>query len=346
MEPVTILLVGDDSYEMYVAAFYRGFRELGYGDAHLFATNRRMKAKTLAGGLALRAENKLAFGPRVRRLNKELMRRVDELRPELVFLYSARLVFPGTVRWMRERGITVFAYNNDDPFAAYYPWYFWRHFKRSLKYVDAGFVFRGKNLEDYRRCGCKRAEILRAYYIASRNYHMPDTPARVPKVVFLGHNEKDEREEYIRLLLDAGIEVGVTEQSWEDYEKGNPRLVRLKDSHKHYNEMLNAAQIALVFLSKINNDTYTQRCFEIPATKTLMIAPYTEEIAQMFQEDKEVVLFRDSAELLEKVRYYLAHEDERRIIAEAGYERVMRDGHEVCDRVRQVMDVYRSITKP
>ena len=74
-----------------------------------------------------------------------------------------------------------------------------------------------------------------------------------------------------------------------------------------------------------------------------MVAPYTEDIAAMFEDGKEVVLYRNEQEFVEKIEYYLSHEDERLQIANAGYERVMRDGHEVCDRVKQVMEIYEKI---
>ena len=74
-----------------------------------------------------------------------------------------------------------------------------------------------------------------------------------------------------------------------------------------------------------------------------MVAPYTDDIASMFEDGKEVVLYRDEQEFVEKIQYYLEHEDERMRIANAGYERLMRDGHEVSDRVEQVMGAYKRI---
>ena len=47
-------------------------------------------------------------------------------------------------------------------------------------------------------------------------------------------------------------------------------------------------------------------------------------VAELFEEDREIVMFRSPEELLEKVDYYLAHDRERRQIAEAGLKKVMR----------------------
>ena len=343
MKATKVLLVGDDSFDMYVKAFYHSFQELGYKNTRLFATNRYLQAKTKIGKLFIKAENKFAFGKNISHTNKQLLQYAKELKPDFVFFYSARLVYGDTIRKIKEQGTIIFIYNNDDPFAEYYPKYFWRHFKKSLQYADVGFVYRKKNIKEYYDNGCNEVEMLRAYYIKSRNYYMPDVTMNVPAVIFLGHNEKDERQEYIRKLLNEKIEVGITKRSWENFEVDNPFLIRLENSHKKYNEIMNGAEIAIVFLSKINNDTYTRRCFEIPVTKTLMVSTYTDDIASMFKEDKEIVFFRNEEEFVNKIKYYLNHEKERKNIAEAGYHRVMWEGHEVEDRVKYVLNIYQKI---
>lgn len=345
MRKTKILLIGDDTYDMYVKAFFHSFQELGYENVKLFATNHYMQAKSLIGKTIIRIESNIAFGIRVSMLNQRLIECITEMEPELVFLYSVRLIYPNIIKKIKKSGIKIFIYNNDDPFAAYFPHYFWRHFRRSLQYADVGFVYRKKNIREYQKNGCARIEMLRAYYIKSRNYYIANIDIKVPDVVFLGHNENDERQEYIRELLKAKIEVGITKQSWESFESNNPYLIKLEDSHKRYNEIMNGTKIAIVFLSKINNDTYTRRCFEIPATKTLMVAPFTDDLASMFQEDKEAVFFRSKEDFVEKIKYYLSHENERNKIAEEGYQRLLRDGHEVGDRIQFIMSIYKDMNK-
>ena len=76
-----------------------------------------------------------------------------------------------------------------------------------------------------------------------------------------------------------------------------------------------------------------------------MLAPYTKELASMYEENKEVVFYRDKSEFVQKIQYYLEHNEERNAIANAGYERVIRDGHEVRNRVWQIVRAYESISK-
>ena len=45
----------------------------------------------------------------------------------------------------------------------------------------------------------------------------------------------------------------------------------------------------------------------------------------LFEIGKEIEIFNNKEELLEKVKYYLKHEEERESIARRGYERAKRD---------------------
>lgn len=51
----------------------------------------------------------------------------------------------------------------------------------------------------------------------------------------------------------------------------------------------------------------------------------TEELGSVFEIGKEVVVYHSNAEAKDLLRYYLDHDDERREIAIAGFQRVMRD---------------------
>ena len=67
------------------------------------------------------------------------------------------------------------------------------------------------------------------------------------------------------------------------------------------------------------------RDFEAPMCGALYATGYTDELADYFEPDKEVLVYRDQHELLDKVRYYLAHPDEAEKVRRAGHARAMRD---------------------
>jgi len=67
------------------------------------------------------------------------------------------------------------------------------------------------------------------------------------------------------------------------------------------------------------------RHFEIPALRTMQITQHADNLEEYFVPGKEIVFYTDTKDLIGKIRYYLAHDEECEAIAKAGYERVLRD---------------------
>lgn len=66
-----------------------------------------------------------------------------------------------------------------------------------------------------------------------------------------------------------------------------------------------------------------QRVMEVMASGGFLMSGYCPETAELFEEDKEIVMFKTPEELFEKADYYLHHDTERREIARRGQEKVL-----------------------
>ncbi len=64
------------------------------------------------------------------------------------------------------------------------------------------------------------------------------------------------------------------------------------------------------------------RALDIMGCGGFLLSNYQEELAESFREGEEVVLFYSLEDCLEKIDYYLSHEEERKKIAKAGHEAV------------------------
>lgn len=218
---------------------------------------------------------------------------------------------------------------------------FYRNFHASLPLTDVNFVYRDKNLFDYEKVGAKNTQLLLPYYIKKNNYY-EDCIDEIP-IAFLGHFENDGRDRFIKALVDAGLPVTVYNGSdWEKaplYEYIKEHVVPGK-REAAYNYTINQCKIALVFLSKLNSDKYTRRCFEIPATKTLMLSEYTEELDKMFPSGQCAVYFKNEQELVEKCKYLLENSKEIERIASNGYNRLRELGGSEIDRCKQIVEIF------
>ena len=336
---VKVLFVGDSTSPQYVRAFYNTAKELKDVDASLFKSEDFWNSTSLF----IKIEKHYKKGIVLNKLNNDLYKQCQKEKYDLVFFYGSSLIYAKTVKKIKSLGSAIFIYCNDNPFSKWYKPYVWKNLRESLKYCDRAYAYRESDIEQYKKYGAQQAGLLKSYYMAERNYYIPDEKIDlyVPDVVYIGHYEKDGREDYIRALLDDDIKVGLN-HSWEGFETDNQNVVRFdrKISMEHYNEILNKAKIAIVFLSSINKDSYTRRCYEIPAVKTLMVSQYTDTIAEMYKEDEEIIFFRNKEEFLSKIHYYSDHPDEAQIIAQKGYDRLVTSKNEVSDRVKQVLNDY------
>jgi hypothetical protein len=86
-----------------------------------------------------------------------------------------------------------------------------------------------------------------------------------------------------------------------------------------------------------NRGDYTvgsYRLYELPANGAMQISDGGRHLDAFFKTGEEIVGYRSADDLIDKIRYYLAHEAERNAIALAGFRRVMRD-HRIGPRLQQ-----------
>jgi hypothetical protein len=101
------------------------------------------------------------------------------------------------------------------------------------------------------------------------------------------------------------------------------------------------SQSRIVFNCSIAGDV-TMRIFEGTACGALVL---TDAIAngldELFEIGREIVVYRDDADLLEKIAYYLAHEEEREAIARAGQKRTLKE-HTYVHRAAKLVEIVSS----
>lgn len=342
-----ILLVGSFKRIMYAPAFYNSWQALGHEVYKIDDDDYTDKGNGFAARTLNKFQDKYHIGHYLRKYNNDIIKTVDRVNPDFVFLYRCYNVYNRTLRKIKEKTV-IFSYNNDDPFISKVPSLFKGHFISNGKYCDLVYVYRKKNTEDFKRIGVEKTKVLLPYYLTSTNYPIQNINKDIP-VAFVGHFEDDGRDAIIKAMYEAGIPVTIygkdywiTQSSLYQQLKS---IIKEPKSGAEYNELLNRIQIALVFLSQRNNDTYTRRCFEIPAAKTLMLAPYTKDLDELFPEDECAVYYRSTEDLIEKCKYLLSHPETVNRIANAGYERLSVIGGSEIDRCKEIIKDFAIIKK-
>jgi len=356
-----ILIAGDWHSDLHEQAVADALERLGHEVTrfewhHYFGPPRSARGAAIGrerprtATLLQRLQNRYAAGPLVDRLNRDLLALARFSRPELVFVYRGTHVTPATLEALARlhpRPVLL-GYNNDDPFGPGQPRSMWRHFRAGLPRYDAVLAYRHRNLDEYRAAGARRVRLLRSWYIPARNHPVAigaqDRVRYACDAVFIGHHEADGRAALLAAVAGAGHRLRLFGHGyeWDPVLSRHPTLADLGPVRQvwgeEYNKALCGAKIALCFLSRLNRDTYTRRCFEIPATGTLMLSERTADLESLFRPGIEADYFDDEASLLAQLRRYLGDDALRARVAAAGRARLIADGHDVDSRMRDLLD--------
>ena len=98
-------------------------------------------------------------------------------------------------------------------------------------------------------------------------------------------------------------------------------------------ELYSSSHISLGFLEVYEGHDRTSvtkqhlhlREFEAPMCGALYCTGYSDELAEMFEPDKEVIVYKNEHELIDKVSYYLKKPAEAEAIRLAGYKRAITE---------------------
>jgi len=292
----------------------------------------------------LRFHYHLYLGPGIIALNKEVLNKIKDLKPDMLWVDNKPYLKAWALKSIRNDFPDMKIVNliTDDPFGSYS--YCWKLIYHTFKYYDIHFVQRSINISELKRKGANRVEIC--YRSFDPEFHRP-----LPEIQKLRNHQKtvvgfigsyeEEREAHIAYLVRNGIHVEITGNGWTEGKEWN----LLKDCYKGpsvfgdgYVEAINRMDIALHFLRKINRDQQDSRTFEIPACKVFMLAERSYLHQELFTEGDEVDFFTSKEELLQKLKYYLANPELRLQMAAAAYNRSFTSGYFHESRLNKVLD--------
>ncbi len=145
------------------------------------------------------------------------------------------------------------------------------------------------------------------------------------------------REWLIERLRKAGISVEVAGYRWPRGEVDQEGMVRLFNESRINLNLSNSASWDARYLassprafvnrlrSKKNIEQMKARMFEVNGCGAFQLTYYVEGLANCYDIDREIGVYADADDLVEKVRFYLDHAELRESIATAGYERTLNE---------------------
>ena len=264
---------------------------------------------------------RLGYFPERNKENEKILDHLYRNNYDILFIEKGLSIKPKTInkaKKLRPR-IRIISYSLDDVMnkrnsSVYY--------QRSIPLYDFHFTNKKYNVPELENAGGKNVHYFINGYSVQVHHPETVTPTEMEyygsDVAFIGTYEK-ERADLIRWLAENGIRIKIW--GWIKNAGASEMVHPGITVHEAciyddaYRKVISSSKINLCFLRKENRDTETTRSVEIPACGGFMIAERTSDHLRLFKEDEEAVYFDSKEELLEKINYYLNHEEERKVIS-------------------------------
>lgn len=153
-----------------------------------------------------------------------------------------------------------------------------------------------------------------------------DTKSDVLFVGQFGHKDvHEERMDYLDAIASIGVDLRILGQAFNMTKKVQACYVG-RPTHndiEHCREVVNT-KINFCHSGWKDVDSYVSaRNYRVSAAGGFMLCNDGKGVRDLWEVDKEVVVYSNIKECLDKVRYYLEHEDERLEIADAGRQKTL-----------------------
>ena len=176
----------------------------------------------------------------------------------------------------------------------------------------------------------QKLDIPAIFYFSShsKNNYYPVEIDKEIDVWFIGDCTKNDRRDYVNYLIKNGVGV-------ETFGRGSKNGII---NRNEFSKIISTSKINLNF-TKIDNLNWINcgepllnrvrqskgRPIEIALTKSFCLSEYSPEINVLFEIGKEIDVFHDEEELLEKVKYYLSNKSRREEIAQNAYKKAIEN---------------------
>lgn len=289
-------------------------------------------------------------------MNRRLVEIARTEKPDLMFTVLTGDEFsPRTLRQVRDAGVITMNWFCDDH------WRFERFTRKYAPCFDHVVTTARSALPRYAAAGI--TNVIESQWACNpRRYPKLNLPS-ICDVSFVGLAHGD-RKRLLGDLRKAGLNVMAFGRGWDSGRLTHGQMVRLfNQSRINLNFAAASASGHVSALDRVIDRTVRQpmlqwpvlwrlapgpidagprprqikaRAFEVPACGGFLLTEDAENIDDYFTPGREIATFRRTAEIVDQVRHFLAHEDERRAMADAAHRRVLRE-HTYTQRLRDVL---------
>jgi spore maturation protein CgeB len=280
------------------------------------------------------------------RIDEKLIENIKEEKPELVFFAGIGPMKKETIKEVTAKsGAKTLVWFSDDHWQFEKLSKYWAPLFNWVVTTDAEAV------PKYHKIGYKN--VILSQWACNHFLYKPLNLPKIYDVTFIGAPHGN-RKKIIEKIKKAGINVKCWGSGWPEGRVSQEEMLRIFSQSKINLNFTKSSgviwkELASIFFHRnynrsigINNPKYwldnlkslppaiwskqiKGRNFEIPGCGGFLLTEYASHLEDYYKIGKEIECFKNISELIEKIKYYLVNEKEREKIAEAGYERTLKD---------------------
>lgn len=292
----------------------------------------------------------MSSGENQEKVKNKLFQMILQEKPDLVFFLEGELSRE-TLKGMKEVAERVGAktlwWVSDDS------WMFDAVSKKIVPYFHWVVTADSKSFTKYRKIGFRN--IIHSQYACNHFCYKAQNLPKIYDVTFIGQPHSV-RGKMVKGLRKEGINVKCWGFGWPAGvlpQKEMPKVFSQSKINLNFNMSSGSVwkKFGSIFLKHrgernsrklmINNpknwpDNFRSflgalrpqihcRTFEVPGCGGFLLTDYADNLSDYYQDGKELVIFDGFRDLVKKIKYYLGKDQEREVIARAGYERTLKE---------------------
>ncbi len=281
------------------------------------------------------------------KMNDQLLHAVDKTEPDLCFfvLFTDEIT-KSTIKKISERGnlITMNWFGDDH-------WRFESFSRMWAPLFNWIVTTDGDSCEKYRELGIK--DVILSQWGFNHHFYQPAVLPYEYDVTFIGQVHS-RRAKFIRSLQRCGVNVSCWGKGWPNGRTDQNEMIKLYSQSRINLNFTDSSPsfrirpLLKTFITRRADDTFRintfpdvkahlvtlftprrsqikGRNFEITGAGGFLLTQYAPGLESYFQPDKEIAIFYEAEDLIEKIRFYLLHEEIRENIRQMGHKRAIRE---------------------
>lgn len=286
----------------------------------------------------------LAMYPKV---NKKIIQLAKAIKPDVIWIFKGMEFYPGTIKKLSKEFIVV-NYNPDHPFEFFSRGSGNKNVSGSIPYFHTYLTYSEKIAAELEQRFKVRTHILPfGYEYDPEALEKAKAAKEINRCCFIG-NPDNSRHTHIKALLEAGVPVDVFGHGWDHFfPAGSFPNLKVTDAVYGDDFWIKARQyrMQLNVFRPHNENSHNMRSFELPGIGAIQLAPYSAEHAKFFEDGKEIFLFHNMDEMIQRAKALLAMpEAEANAVRERAYDRSIRSGYSYKNRAKQVFELFKKIS--